>query len=112
MEVIRERKRLREQAIRKASSWAKGLAFKCSVILVGSYARGDFNLWSDVDILLVSKDFKKGPVDRLKALDIPSGFQVIPITPKELKRLLAKKDQLAIEAFSSGIVLRDDLRLF
>lgn len=111
MEVIEKRTRLREQVIRRASNWAERLPIKATAILTGSYARGDFNLWSDVDILLVSEDFKGGPVERLKALDIPSRFQVIPLTPKEFRRLLTRRDHLALEAVESGIMLRDDLKL-
>ena len=31
---------------------------KVTLILFGSYARGDFNLWSDVDIIIISDYFK------------------------------------------------------
>lgn len=111
MEVIEKRKRVREQTIKEASSWAARLPFKVTAMLVGSYARGDFNLWSDVDIVLVSKDFKGGPIERLKALDTPQGFQVIPLTLNEFKRLLAKGSVLATEAIKHGVILRDDLKL-
>lgn len=83
MEVIEERRKLRRKVIERASSWARGLPFKLTAVLVGSYARGDFNLWSDVDILLISEQFKGGPVDRLRALAIPSGLEVIPLTKDE-----------------------------
>ena len=52
MEVLEERRRIREKVTREAESWARSLPFKASVILIGSYARGDFNVWSDVDIVL------------------------------------------------------------
>jgi len=31
---------------------------KTTLILFGSYARGDFNLWSDVDLIIISDYFK------------------------------------------------------
>jgi len=31
---------------------------KTTLILFGSYARGDFNLWSDVDFIIISDHFK------------------------------------------------------
>ncbi len=31
---------------------------KTTLILFGSYARGDFNLWSDIDIIIISDYFK------------------------------------------------------
>jgi len=111
MEVIERRKKLREKVAEVASDWAAKLPFKATAILAGSYARGDFNLWSDIDVLLISEDFKASPVERLKGLDMPSGFQIIPLTPDEFKRLLAKRDRLALEAVESGIILRDDLKL-
>ena len=109
MEVIERRKRLREKIIEDASVWARKLSLRVTAVLIGSYARGDFNLWSDVDVLLISDDFRGGPVERLNSLEIPPGFQVIPLTSKEFRRLLKRKDILALEAVESGIVLRDDL---
>ena len=111
MEVIKERRRIREKVIKEAFSWTAELPFKATAILIGSYARGDFNLWSDVDILLISEEFKGNPIERLKALDIPPGFQVIPITLNEFKKLLTKRSQLAIEATKHGVILRNDLKL-
>jgi hypothetical protein len=111
MEIIKKRKKLRERVVEKASEWAKGLPFKVTAILFGSYAKGDFNLWSDVDILLVSDEFKGNPVERLKPLDIPAGFQVIPLTLKEFERLAKKEEHLATEALKFGIVLREDFKL-
>jgi predicted nucleotidyltransferase len=110
MEVVEERRRLREKAVGVASNWARKLPFKATVILIGSYARGDFNLWSDIDVLLISEDFKGGPVGRLKSLDMPPNFQIIPLTPSEFQRLLMKKNPLAVEAIKSGIILRNDLK--
>lgn len=107
MEIIRERERRKETIVEEAKRWAKSLTFKCTAILIGSYARGDFNLWSDIDIVLIS-EFKGSPLERLKILDINPGFQVIPLTPTEFKILVKKKDPLAVEALEYGIILRDD----
>lgn len=109
--IIERRKKLREKTIQEASQWSAKIPSKTTAILVGSYARGDFNLWSDIDILLISENFKGRPLKRLKTIDAPQGFQIIPLTPNEFKRLLTKKHQLAIEAAEHGIILRDDLKL-
>jgi predicted nucleotidyltransferase len=111
MEVIEERRKLIKKVIKMASEWIMKLPFKATAILIGSYARGDFNLWSDIDILLLSEDFKARPIDRLNALDIPPGFQVIPLTLKEFEKLLIKKNPMAIEAVNSGVILKDDFKL-
>lgn len=111
MEVVEGRRRLRENIIEEATRWASKLPFKATAILIGSYARGDFNLWSDVDILLISECLSGNPIERLKALDIPSGFQVIPLTLKEYGKLLHRWGNPIVEAVRSGVVLRDDFKI-
>jgi len=44
---------------------AKEAFGKVSVWLYGSVARGDFNFWSDVDVLLVAEDLPKHPLERV-----------------------------------------------
>ena len=53
MEIIEKRIEERKRIIRKAHEYSLTLEFKATVILIGSYARGDFNLWSDVDIMII-----------------------------------------------------------
>ena len=108
MEIIREREKTRRKVISEAKAWAKTLKFKSTVILVGSYARGDFNLWSDVDILLIA-NFRGNILQRLKNINYPPGYEVLPLTPEEFFRLVNKKDPLALDALSYGIILRYDL---
>ncbi len=69
MEVVEERRLVREKVISEVSGWERSLPFKCTVALVGSYARGDFSLWSDVDVFIVSSEFKGGLLDRLRIED-------------------------------------------
>lgn len=111
MEVIKRRERKRIEVIEAARKWVSNLNFRVSAILIGSYARGDFNLWSDVDILLISDTFKGNPLDRLKTLDPPAGFQIIPISMEEFKILLRKKDILVEQALKRGVILRDDFQI-
>lgn len=92
--------------------WVSSLPFKLTAVLIGSYARGDFNLWSDIDILLISREFRGNPVRRLEQMDIPAGFQVIPLTEEEFKILLERNEPLILEAIEKGVVLKDDLKLF
>ena len=47
------------------------------------------------------------PTKRLREIDHPPSYQIIPITLKEFQKLIDKKDPLAEEA-AKGIVLRDD----
>lgn len=111
MEIIKQREKKRIEIIETAKRWASSLDFDVTAILIGSYARGDFNLWSDVDILLISNVFKGNPLDRLRSINMPPGFQAIPINLEEFNTLKMKGDILVREALKYGIVLRDDLQL-
>ncbi|RLG85713.1 MAG: nucleotidyltransferase domain-containing protein [Thermoprotei archaeon] len=110
MEILRERRKHREEVIKEAKQWALKLPFKASIILIGSYARGDFNLWSDVDVVVIA-EFKGSPLERLKRLNTPPGYEIIPLTPSEFQRLLKKNNPLAIEVVSRGVILRDDYKI-
>ena len=79
-------------------------------VLHGSYARGDFNGWSDVDVLAVVK----GPLpqDPLRRLDLVEGclaraprVEPIMITLEEFKTLLKKNDPLTLSALGEGVPL-------
>jgi len=111
MEIIEERRRLRERRIEEAREWASKIPLRVTAILIGSYARGDFNLWSDIDILLISEDFMGKPPDRLRNIDAPPGYQIIALTPKEFKILMEKREMIVLEAIEYGVVLRDDLKI-
>ena len=63
------------------------------VYLFGSYARGDFLLDSDVDIVVVSSRFEGvGYLDRVAAvralLPPDIGFDIIALTPREFEERL------------------------
>ena len=68
------------------------------VYLYGSYARGDWLKTSDIDIIIVSRDFEKTPFT--KRLDIINKIiwkekiepyiEALPYTPQELEEKLKK----------------------
>jgi len=109
MEIVEKRRLKRAEIIEEARRWASVIPFQATVVLVGSYARGDFNLWSDVDIVLLSDEFSGTPIKRLERVDAPPGFQVIPLTTRDLYRLLRRRDVLGLEIIRHGVILRDDL---
>ena len=110
MEIIEKRKQIRAKIIKEAKEWAESLKGKYTAILIGSYAKGDFNIWSDVDIVLIS-DFKGNPLERLKSIDMPAGYEIIPLTFEEFMRLLSKKDPIAKDAIKYKLILRDDFKI-
>lgn len=77
------------------------------IILFGSYARGEADEHSDIDLILVSKEFEgKDFHSRFKGLwlkwnlDLPVDF--IPFTPKEFNKL-KKQVSIVSEALKEGI---------
>ena len=100
-------KRWRE-VVERAGEFARSLEGPVSAVLVGSYARGDFNEWSDVDVLLIGR-FEGRPPERVERVRAPPGFEVIPLTPEEAVRAAEKGNPLLVEAVERGVVLRDDL---
>lgn len=62
------------------------------VFLYGSVARGDFNLESDIDLLVVSPHLPQDPLERLALLQglNPGRVEARGLTPEEFARLQAK----------------------
>ncbi len=80
------------------------------VILFGSYARGEADEYSDVDIIVVAEKFNKTPMgERLDVLypltsDLYPDFHVFGLTSKEFSKL---SDFVSIsEAKRDGMLIR------
>ncbi len=75
-----------------------------AAVVFGSVARGDFNLWSDVDLLVVAERLPPDALRRLEALGAPPPrVQPLGWTPEEWRRRLAGADPIASEAVSAGV---------
>ena len=77
------------------------------MLLFGSFARGDHRKWSDIDILIVSKDFKyirkvKRPVKLYDYWTYKHPIDFLCYTPEEFKRL-SKRVTIVREAIKEGI---------
>jgi predicted nucleotidyltransferase len=82
------------------------------VILYGSYARGDFNEWSDIDVLVIAKQLPENPIERLSLVQDcmarVAGVEPLLLTPDMMQRMRGKN--LAVrEALERGLVLVYDL---
>ena len=78
------------------------------VILFGSFATGDINEGSDVDMLVVA-DFEENFLDRIKKLMDMNKFRV-PIEPigytlKEFNEMKKRKNAFIIEVVEKGKVM-------
>ncbi len=62
------------------------------IVLYGSYARGDWHQWSDIDLVVVSKDFTDmGYWQRIDALTeaifkVHEPIEAVAMTPEEWER--------------------------
>lgn len=78
------------------------------VILFGSFARGDFNEASDVDILVVS-DFKEEFLDRIKLLmelnKLGLPLEPVGYTVEEFEEMRRRRSPFILEVLEEGRVL-------
>jgi hypothetical protein len=76
-------------------------------VVYGSVARGDFNAWSDVDVLIVSDDLVRKTPDRLfqLSLDGHPRIQAVGFTRVEFTAALHNKNPLVLEASRRGVPL-------
>jgi predicted nucleotidyltransferase len=77
-----------------------------SAYLFGSYSRGNYNEWSDVDIALISDSFEGRRInDREKirkiTLSVSSKIEVIPFRTEDF----TEENPLAKEIMKTGILL-------
>jgi predicted nucleotidyltransferase len=117
--IVEQRRLMREEAIRTARGFAervKACFEKVSVVLIGSYARGDFNEWSDVDVLIVVEKAPSNPLERMDCLlercPPPTGVEPIILSLSEFMRQKHLATPLYTEACGQVVVLVDDLGLF
>ncbi len=114
-EALRRRGEERGRVIREALRFGLRMREKLgriTLLLYGSYARGDFNLWSDVDLILISERFSGVPVLRrldLIAEDIPPRFEIRCLTPEEALGEFSKPWWKKV--LEEAVIILDDLEL-
>jgi len=116
--ALEERMREREaviEAVRAFGLRAERVLGPITVLLFGSYARGDFNLWSDVDVLVVVGDEVRLPDKPHRRTDpiidlIPPGFEVSVVRARELGKALSRSAAVR-KALSEAIIVLDGLGL-
>ena len=108
--VIARRRAEQSERVDVATEWAREIAKRLdvsAVIVFGSTARGDFNKWSDIDVLVVAESLPEGARRRLELLmvDAPPGLQPVGWTRSELEDRRSRRDPIAIECDTIGRVV-------
>lgn len=104
------RRRERERLLATAGDYVQQLATRVPLVaaaVAGSVARGDFNVWSDVDVVVVAEDLPERATDRSGLLleNAPGGIQPLGFTPDEFLAAWRKGNPLVREAVEAGVVL-------
>jgi predicted nucleotidyltransferase len=75
--------------------------------VVGSVARGDFNVWSEVDVVVVAEELPERMPDgaALLTADAPGRVQPVDFRPDEFDAARRKGNRLAREASEAGVVM-------
>ena len=113
IKALEERKREREEAIQTALGYVQKLKEalgSLSGVLYGSFARGDFNLGSDIDVLIISDSLPQHPLERMELLyrTIEGGIEPKGYSRIEFIRMLENNNPTALDALREGVVLWDD----
>lgn len=112
--VVEARRREQQEMVSRARRYGERLRARIgplSGFVVGSVARGDFNLWSDIDVVVVADGLPAHPLERSRLLYdlVEGGLEPKGYTVAEFRRLLAQGHPLAVEVMEKGIVLQDEL---
>jgi len=95
VELLRRRFLEWLSAVESVEEYSESLRLRlgrASVVLHRSFARGDFNAWSDVDLTVVSEKFRGVRIlGRYNLLGPPPPrAEVVPLTPEEFEANLEK----------------------
>jgi predicted nucleotidyltransferase len=108
------RKSERQEALRIAARYVarlqKMVNKPVSAILYGSFARGDFNAGSDVDVIVICDALPSHPLRRMDLLydSIEGGIEPKGYTRKEFAEIVKSGKPFGIEILRDGVVLLDD----
>jgi len=108
--ALRQRRSEREQLVDAARRWAARLDPELevrAVVVFGSVARGDFNVWSDLDVLVIADHLPLRWSERLALFGASRPPRLSPLgwTTAELQRQLARGNPIAVEARDHGVVV-------
>ena len=112
MEIVERRIEERKRRIEEALDFVRSLKEPrpLTAVVIGSTARGDFNEWSDIDVVIISDKFPENSLRRFDMLErqLKPGIEPIPLRLADLRRLIRKRAPI-LDDIARGIFLIDDL---
>ena len=110
--IIEKRRKIRENILETTKSFVKCAVKHLQVVeayLIGSYARGDFNAWSDIDIVIIAENIPESPIKRLdlvkECLSKFPDVEPIIISHAHYEKLKIKRNPIISEIETHGIKL-------
>lgn len=112
--IIQRRRAEQRQKIELAARYLDSVMSRLVVErawVVGSVARGDFNVWSDIDVVILVTGLPEHALPRADLfLDKPSGVNIVAYTPEEFERELKRGNPLAVEASAVGFPIGPSIK--
>jgi predicted nucleotidyltransferase len=110
---IAERRGQRAELIATAAAYVEALGKRIGLVaaaVAGSVARGDFNLWSDIDVVVVANGLPPRAPERAGLLlkSAPARVQPVGYSPAEFALAVRRGDRLACEVLEVGVSLAGD----
>ncbi len=106
---LAERSREKEKKFKQFVEYVKSTYDSdVTLVLFGSRARGDYNMLSDYDTLILCSDEVYARLRRLK----PTGVQLFHINPDKLDEAVALFNTILVDAVVEGVLLHDGLNLW
>lgn len=107
------RKNERQEALRIAARYLTRLQEDIgplAAVLYGSFARGNFNAGSDIDLIIISDALPAHPLERMDLLyrEIEGGIEPKGYTKKEFMKIVKSGKPFGREIVRDGVVLCDD----
>jgi predicted nucleotidyltransferase len=107
--AVERRRAERDEMVAAARAYIRTKVTEMTIraaYVVGSVARGDFNQWSDIDVVIVADELPARFLDRIDLFsDRPAGVEIFAYTPQELDLERERNNPIALEATDIGIDL-------
>lgn len=110
--IIKFRTKMRKDALQKVRQYLSSLGLKkYRAVIFGSYAKGDFNYASDIDLLIISDELPEDLNERLSFLNLKrwgvADVEPIGWTEKEYELRKNKHDPFIGLLEKEGIVIEE-----